>query len=145
MNRTTLIQPVLLAIAIISCGALVPTAQREAGAQQACRHCGKANCVTCRERDYGNPDLFYNFYVPGNCGGVGAQMYVAPYPVPQTVGHTYYTYQPMMPHELLYAHSHRYYNYYNGGRGLNRTHVMYYSPPVRSTLHGIRKHFTLAR
>ena len=57
-------------------------------------------CVPWR---YGTPDLFYNFYVPNNCGGVPAALYVAPYPVPQFVGHTYYTYQPFLPEAAVKA------------------------------------------
>jgi hypothetical protein len=43
----------------------------------------------CRAWEYGNPDLFYNFYSPNNCGGNAAAMYIAPRPVPAVVGHTY--------------------------------------------------------
>ena len=80
----------------------------------------------CRPYTYGNPDLFYNHYVPPVCGGVGAQLYVAPLPVPPVVGHTYYTYQPLMPHEMLYQHHRAYHRYYNGGRGLTRTSVIWW-------------------
>ena len=61
--------------------------------------------VECRPYEYGNPDLFYNFYVPPNCGGMGAAMYQAPQAVPPLVGQTYYTYQPLMPHEHMYEHN----------------------------------------
>jgi hypothetical protein len=77
----------------------------------------------CRYRAYGRPDLFYNFYVPGRCGGYPAEMYPAPKPTPPIVGHVYYTYQPFMPHEMMYRHSRHYYNFYDGGRGLNHTTV----------------------
>ena len=80
----------------------------------------------CRYRDYGQPDLFYNYYVNPNCGGMGAAMYVSPVPVPAHVGHTYITYQPMMPHEFMYDHHRTYHRYYNDGRGLTRTHVKYW-------------------
>jgi len=51
-------------------------------------------------------DLFYNYYVPPVGGGsVGAQMYPCPRPTPPLVGHTYITYQPLMPHEFLYKHA----------------------------------------
>ena len=86
----------------------------------------KVRPVRCRPHQYGNPDLFYNFYVPPTCCGVGAQMYVAPVPVPAVVGHTYYTYQPLMPHEFLYRHHRRYHRYYNEGRGLTRTSVVWW-------------------
>jgi hypothetical protein len=77
----------------------------------------------CREYEYGRPELFYNFYVPPTCGGVGAELYLAPLPVPANVGHTYYTYQPFLPHEFLYKHHRTYHRYYNEGRGLTRTSV----------------------
>jgi hypothetical protein len=54
-------------------------------------------------------DLFYNYYVPpAGYGSVGAQLYPCPRPTPPLVGHTYITYQPLMPHEFLYKH-HRVY------------------------------------
>jgi len=89
-----------------------------------CPHCRGAS--ECRGPEHGNPDLFYNFYVPPTCGGVGARMYVAPVPVPAVVGHTYYTYQPLMPHEFLYRHQRRYHRYYNEGRGVTRTSVIWW-------------------
>ena len=58
------------------------------------------------------PDVFYNFYAApapaGAAPGLGAQLYVAPRPVPPRVGHTWYTYPPFMPHEFLYKHRRRY-------------------------------------
>ena len=58
------------------------------------------------------PDVFYNLYVPpvpaGGYPGFGAQLYVAPRPVPPRVGHTWHTYPPFMPHEFLYKHRRRY-------------------------------------
>jgi hypothetical protein len=54
-------------------------------------------------------DMFYNFYVPPvGAQSVGAQLYPCPRPTPPVVGHTYITYQPLMPHEFLYPH-HRVY------------------------------------
>jgi hypothetical protein len=71
------------------------------------------------------PDLFYNYYVPpGPCGGVGAQLYVSPRPVPERVGHTWITYQPLLPHEYLYKHSRCYHRRFLDARG-NCTHVKY--------------------
>ena len=73
------------------------------------------------------PDLFYNYYVPpGVPGDVGAELYLAPRPTPPLVGHTYVTYQPLMPHEFLYRHHQRYHRYYNEGRGLTRTSVIWW-------------------
>jgi hypothetical protein len=78
----------------------------------------------CKSHTYPQPDLFYNFYVHGPCGGYPAQMYVAPKPVPANVGHTYITYQPFMPHEFMYKHHRTYHQYYDGGRGLTRTKMI---------------------
>lgn len=80
----------------------------------------------CRDRAYPQPDLFYNFYAHGPCGGYPAQMYVSPKPVPPHVGHTYITYQPLMPHEFMYKHHRTYHQYYDGGRGLTRAKVIYW-------------------
>jgi hypothetical protein len=50
-------------------------------------------------------DLFYNYYVPPfGEESVGAGMYPCPRPTPPLVGHTYITYQPLMPHEFMYKH-----------------------------------------
>ena len=94
-----------------------------------CRTCNAGNC---QYRYYGQPDLFYNYYVPPNCGGVGAELYLSPRPVPAHVGHTYITYQPLYPHEFLYEHHRTYHRYYNGGQGLTRTHVAYWHSPFTS-------------
>ena len=67
-------------------------------------------------------DLFYNYYVPPATCGVGAQLYVSPRPTPPLVGHTYVTYQALMPHEFLYQH-HRVYWTQNPGAGCTRTTV----------------------
>jgi hypothetical protein len=80
----------------------------------------------CRDRAYPQPDLFYNFYQHGPCGGYPAAMYVSPKPVPPNVGHTYITYQPLMPHEFMYKHHRTYHQYYDGGRGLTRAKVIYW-------------------
>jgi hypothetical protein len=56
--------------------------------------------------------LFYNYYVGGSaCGDVPAQLYLCPRPTPPVVGHTYITYEPLMPHEFLYRHHKNYYRY----------------------------------
>ncbi len=83
-------------------------------------------------RQFGQPDLFYNYYTQGQANRVNAQMYVSPLPVPPNVGHTYTTYQPFMPHEMLYAHHDRFHNHYDNGRGTNRTRVHYTYPHVRT-------------
>jgi hypothetical protein len=68
-------------------------------------------------------DLFYNFYVPPagyDCRA--ASMYPCPMPVPPWVGHTYITYQPLMPHEFLYKHRRSYQRIHPDGR-VTRTRV----------------------
>jgi hypothetical protein len=87
-----------------------------------CRTCANGQC---QYRYYGHPDLFYNYYAWPSCTGWGAQLYVSPLPVPPHVGHTYITYQPLMPHEFMYHHHRTYHRYYNGGQGLTRTSVRY--------------------
>jgi hypothetical protein len=69
-------------------------------------------------------DLFYNYYVPPvGPGSVGAELYVCPRPTPPMVGHTYVTYQPLMPHEFMYKHSRHY------------TTVHPNAPNTRTTVH----------
>jgi hypothetical protein len=103
-----------------------------------------AACPDCVPEGAG-PDLFYNFYVPPGCGGVGGQLYIAPRPVPAFVGHTYVTYQPLMPHELLYTHYHSYYRYYDCGRGMTRVKTVYYYPPIRTWVGQTVHHFRIPR
>ena len=98
--------------------------------------CGCSQCVAAR-RGYGQPDLFYNYYTQGYANQTNAQMYVSPLPVPPNVGHTFTTYQPFYPHEYLYWHKDRFHNYYDGGRGMNRTRATYYSPPVRQAVSNV--------
>ena len=69
-------------------------------------------------------DLFYNYYVGPQPSGTAAQMYVSPRPVPASMGHTYTTYQPFMPHEYLYGHHRSYYTHHPGA-GWTRTNVSY--------------------
>lgn len=71
-------------------------------------------------------DLFYNYYVGPGPSGVPAQMYVSPQPVPAYVGHTYITYQPVMPHEFMYRHHRATYNY-QPGAGWTRTKARYHT------------------
>lgn len=117
----------------------------------------RARCQSgeCVPQTYGNPDLFYNFWVAPGCnaegGGaaptpnpVGAQLYVAPHPVPAYVGHTFYTYQPLMPHEMLYPHKRYYHRHYDEGRGYNRTAVKWSRSPSYMA-RNVMSHFSLAR
>jgi hypothetical protein len=89
--------------------------------------------------------LFANQYTQGASNQTNATMYLAPVPVPANVGHTYYTYQPLYPHEMMYHHTNRYHSYYDQGRGLNRTGVHYWAPPVRTTAKGVWKSISLPR
>lgn len=114
------------------------------------RRChGHLGCPTvipsCRPWEYGYPDLFYNYYMPNNCGGVPAQLYIAPRPVPPLVGHTYYTYQPFMPHEFTYPHHRTYRRFYDEGRGMTRAKATWYCEPVSTTLKGVRNAIRLPR
>lgn len=129
---------------------------------QDCPHCVAAdgNCSDCFQpagpcdgkacygyRPYteaSQPDLFYNLYVPNNLGEAAAA-YPAPHPTPSRVGHTYYTYQPLMPAEMLYHHHRTYHQYYNGGMGLNRTTVHWHGTPVRTALKSVGKMLSLPR
>ena len=81
----------------------------------------------CMYRYYGQPELFGNYFTWNNCQAIPAALYVAPKPIPPHVGWTYITYQPLYPHEFMYAHHRTYHRYYNGGQGLNRTHVHYHA------------------
>ena len=76
-------------------------------------------------------DLMYNYYVgPAQCaGGQPAQLYMAPRPVPALVGHTYLTYQPLMPHEFLYGHK-RTYSAKHPDKGWVRTRISYGTGPI---------------
>ena len=69
-------------------------------------------------------DLFANYYVGPYPSGTAAQMYISPLPVPANVGHTYTTYQPLMPHEYLYRHTRSHYAH-EPGAGWYRSKVRY--------------------
>ena len=87
------------------------------------------------------PDLFYNYYAQPTGGGRPAVLYMAPRPVPPTVGHTYYTYQPLYPHEYMYPHYREYWRAYgnyhqygpcHGTQSVNKTTVRYQRGAIRS-------------
>ncbi len=107
--------------------------------------CAGKPCATHRPfTEESQPDLFYNFYTP-DPQGQPAAAYPAPYPTPAVVGHTYYTYQPLMPHEFLYPHHRTYHQYSDSGMGLTRTSVHWYGTPVRSAARGLRNFLSLPR
>ena len=83
-----------------------------------------AACPAGGYHQYGPSDLFYNYYEPPGCCGVGAEMYPCPRPVPSYVGQTYYTYQPALPQENLYHHT-RQYNTYQPCSGWTSTHIQW--------------------
>jgi hypothetical protein len=72
----------------------------------------------------GKQDLFYNYYEGPNPSGTATAMYISPRPVPPVVGHTYTTYQPLMPHEYLYKHTRSHYAHVPGA-GWSRAKVRY--------------------
>ena len=69
-------------------------------------------------------DLFYNYYV--GPAGQPAQLYVSPRPAPPFVGHTYLTYQPLLPHEFLYKHRRTYRRHISSAVPINTTHVRWW-------------------
>ena len=86
-------------------------------------------------------NLFHNYYTTPGAGATAA-MYPSPRPIPYNTGLTYYTYQPLRPHEHLYQHNRTYYNYYGapggfysnpygcgaggcGAQGVNKTTVIW--------------------
>lgn len=73
-----------------------------------------AGAASAGDYRYGyNGGLFYNYYASPDPGGrQAAQMYLSPRPTPPLVGHTYITYQPLMPHEFLYTHRRTYSRYH---------------------------------
>ncbi len=74
---------------------------------------------------------------------VEASAYPAPHAVPPHVGGSLYTYQPLMPHEMMYTHARNYYHltggperyyadpygshWYRGGSSINVTKVRWQS------------------
>lgn len=100
----------LAAAAVLLAGALGGQAQ----AQQRTSHTG---------------DLFYNYYTEPGYGGLSAEMYLSPRPTPPLVGHTYITYQPLLPHEFLYPHR-RTYSTANANGGTTKTNVRWFSDPL---------------
>jgi hypothetical protein len=66
--------------------------------------------------------MFHNYYVPP-CGypTTGAQLYVSPRPTPPLVGHTWITYEPLMPHEFLWKHRRTYIRHLPNGKTTRTT------------------------
>ena len=81
---------------------------------------------------FGQGNSSNNLFQQYDVAGVG--MYPAPYYSPQLGAQSYYAYQPLMPHEMMYQHSRNYFNYYNTGGyygggydSLNKTSVRWQS------------------
>jgi hypothetical protein len=83
---------------------------------------GDTHALAGNARHGSSGDLFYNYYSPPGYGGLSAELYPCPRPTPPLVGHTYITYQPLMPHEFLYEHA-RTYVRKTPGAGRTRTTV----------------------
>ena len=99
----------------------------------------------CRQWPAYTPNLNNNYMTPTYCGAAGAPLYVSPGPVPAWVGHTYITYEPLMPHNQMYPHYESYHRYYDQGRGLTRARVIYPKPVFKTmALYGLQP-FKLAR
>jgi hypothetical protein len=75
--------------------------------------------------------LFANYYAQGD--GATAQMYLCPRPTPPLVGHTWITYQPLMPHEFLYTHR-RSYVTVNPGARRTVTYVRWGHDPIQGLI-----------
>jgi hypothetical protein len=115
--------------------------------QSACAQVGDGNL----------PNNLFSQYTTQGQGAATAGMYPAPHPVPAHVGLNYNTYQPLMPHEMLYEHQRNYYNYYNdnsfygGGGSLNVTSVRWqngsggFRPLPLSNKYFSRLHYGVAK
>jgi hypothetical protein len=88
--------------------------------------------------------LFHNYYTQGAADQANASLYLAPRSqIPGNVGHTYYTYQPLYPHQFLHTHTDRYGHAYPGG--YNSTKAHYYNPPVRTAIGLLHNNFRIPR
>ena len=87
-------------------------------------------------------DLFANYQVGPHPSGTAAQMYVSPLPTPPFVGHTYTTYQPLMPHEYLYRHTRSHYAY-TQGCGWTRSKIRYrtFGLRIQDCFHKLNPHY----
>ena len=103
------------------------------------------------------PNHLFAQYTTQGQGGLTAGKYIAPHPVPSHVGHSYRTYEPLMPHEMMYEHDRNYFNYYNddsfrgGGQSLNITSVRWqngdqgYRPAAFTNTALAKLHYGLAQ
>jgi len=91
--------------------------------------CVAASPATAQFGQGNSPNNLFQQYSTG-----GTAMYPAPHYSPQLGAQSLYTYQPLMPHEMMYQHQRNYYNYYNSGGymgggcdSLNKTTVKWQS------------------
>ena len=108
-----------------------------------------ASIAVSADQAHAQAPLFSQYTTQG-AGSPSAAMYPAPHWSPILGAESYYTYQPLMPHEMMYQHSRNYYNYYDGGykgggQGLVKTSVrwqagnQHYGPlPFSTGLSGIK-------
>ena len=87
-----------------------------------------------------HPAISRGYYTPAH-GGVPAAMYPSPRPIAIVPGSVYYTYEPFMPHELMYRHYSCYKNHYGTPdyhgllfRPTNRTSVLWTYGAMRKTI-----------
>lgn len=77
-------------------------------------------------------DMFSQYSTANGPSTTTAGIYPAPHYSPSLGAQSYYTYQPLMPHEMMYAHSRNYFNYYNTNQcglpdSVNKTSVRWIS------------------
>jgi hypothetical protein len=75
--------------------------------------------------------------------GLPAPSYPVPYATPRVVGHTNFTYPPLMPHHSLPHYRHTY--SFRHGPGLSRTNVSWHKSYLHSTLDWVHHLFELPR
>ena len=80
----------------------------------------------------------FSQYSTSGANAVNASAYPAPHPVPPYVGSSAYTYQPLMPHEMMYTHSRNYYNVSGGPE-------QYYRDPYGSRIYQGGSHLNVTR
>ena len=76
--------------------------------------------------------LFSQYATPGGPNMTTAGMYPAPHYSPAMGAQTHYTYQPLMPHEMMYQHSRNYFSYSGADAcgfpdSVNKTSVRWFS------------------
>ncbi len=119
---TTVVRATLMALVLTALSILPGSTDRGVQAQEAYRSIYPDAYRVSRPGD-----VFYNYYVgPAPfAGGAAAGIFPTPIPTPPLVGHTYITYQPLMPNEFLYQH-HRSYHRHHPGHGWVRTKVVWW-------------------